>query len=123
MPHPHASPQVTPALRSVPSSVVKSKVEPSKLAISGYGKTKSGFNERPQSMPAQGKKPPGGSRSNSTLTAKEVELANWKRRKSYDPMRAAAEARDKRSKGYSSDIPKMPLDDIPSMRYDSFKYR
>src|SRR5271156_2588667 len=31
----------------------------------------------------------GGGRSNSTLTAKEVELANWKRRKNYDPMKAA----------------------------------
>jgi hypothetical protein len=68
---------------------------------------------------AQLRKPPAGSRSNSTLTAKEVELANWKRRKSYDPMRAAAEARDKRKGGYISDGPKMPLDDIPSMRYYS----
>jgi len=40
-----------------------------------------------------GRKPPSGNRSNSTLTAKEVELANWKRRKSYDPMKAAAEGK------------------------------
>ncbi|XP_036148493.1 uncharacterized protein LOC105832150 isoform X2 [Monomorium pharaonis] len=39
------------------------------------------------------KKPSG--RSNSTLTSKEVEFQNWKRRKSYDPMKAAAEGRKK----------------------------
>lgn len=39
------------------------------------------------------KKSGGGNRSNSTLTAKEVELANWKRRKNYDPMKAAAEGK------------------------------
>ncbi|XP_011868280.1 PREDICTED: uncharacterized protein LOC105562224 [Vollenhovia emeryi] len=34
-------------------------------------------------------------RSNSSLTSKEVEFQNWKRRKSYDPMKAAAEGRKK----------------------------
>lgn len=34
-------------------------------------------------------------RSNSTLTSKEVEFQNWKRRKSYDPMKAAAEGKRK----------------------------
>uniref|UniRef100_A0A1B6BX80 Uncharacterized protein n=1 Tax=Clastoptera arizonana TaxID=38151 RepID=A0A1B6BX80_9HEMI len=34
-------------------------------------------------------------RSNSTLSSKEVEFQNWKRRKSYDPMKAAAEGKKK----------------------------
>ncbi|CAL7937000.1 unnamed protein product [Xylocopa violacea] len=34
-------------------------------------------------------------RSNSTLTSKEIEFQNWKRRKSYDPMKAAAEGKKK----------------------------
>ncbi|KAK7078673.1 hypothetical protein SK128_000012 [Halocaridina rubra] len=34
-------------------------------------------------------------RSNSTLSAKEVDFQNWKRRKNYDPMKAAAEGRKK----------------------------
>ncbi|XP_024940552.1 uncharacterized protein LOC107267475 isoform X2 [Cephus cinctus] len=34
-------------------------------------------------------------RSNSTLTSKEVEFQNWKRRKNYDPMKAAAEGKKK----------------------------
>ncbi|XP_021963962.1 putative GPI-anchored protein pfl2 isoform X2 [Folsomia candida] len=55
------------------------------------------------------RKPPTGSRSNSTLTAKEVEMANWRRRKSYDPLKAAAEARKKR--GTSSAL-ETTLDDI-----------
>ncbi|XP_067007417.2 uncharacterized protein [Anabrus simplex] len=40
------------------------------------------------------KKKPGG-RSNSTLSSREVEFQNWKRRKSYDPMKAAAEGKKK----------------------------
>ncbi|XP_044728464.1 serine-rich adhesin for platelets [Chrysoperla carnea] len=36
-----------------------------------------------------------GNRSNSTLTSREVEFQNWKRRKSYDPMKAAAEGKRK----------------------------
>lgn len=34
-------------------------------------------------------------RSNSSLTSKEVEFQNWKRRKNYDPMKAAAEGKKK----------------------------
>ncbi|XP_046677475.1 nucleolar and coiled-body phosphoprotein 1 [Homalodisca vitripennis] len=37
----------------------------------------------------------GSARSNSTLSSKEVEFQNWKRRKSYDPMKAAAEGKKK----------------------------
>lgn len=59
------------------------------------------------------RKPPTGSRSNSTLTAKEVEMANWRRRKSYDPLKAAAEARKKR--GTSSAL-ETTLDDISPTR-------
>ncbi|ODM99516.1 hypothetical protein Ocin01_07160 [Orchesella cincta] len=50
--------------------------------------------------PNGGKKP--GNRSNSTLTAKEVEMANWKRRKNYDPMKAAAEGKNKTKKSTGS---------------------
>ncbi|KAF5297383.1 hypothetical protein FQR65_LT01314 [Abscondita terminalis] len=41
-----------------------------------------------------GKKQSGG-RSNSSLSSREVEFQNWKRRKSYDPMKAAAEGKKK----------------------------
>lgn len=36
-----------------------------------------------------------GGRSNSSLSSREVEFQNWKRRKSYDPMKAAAEGKRK----------------------------
>ena len=32
-------------------------------------------------------------RSNSTMSSKEIDFQNWKRRKNYDPMKAAAEGR------------------------------
>lgn len=41
---------------------------------------------------------PPSKRCNSTLTAKEVELANWNRRKNYDPMKAAALGKKKEKK-------------------------
>jgi len=37
-------------------------------------------------------------RSNSTLSSREVGFQNWKRRKSYDPMKAAAEGKKKDAK-------------------------
>ncbi|XP_046752207.1 uncharacterized protein LOC124415019 [Diprion similis] len=46
-----------------------------------------------QKLTKDAHKKPG--RSNSTLTSKEVEFQNWKRRKSYDPMKAAAEGKKK----------------------------
>ncbi|KAK9885780.1 hypothetical protein WA026_013650 [Henosepilachna vigintioctopunctata] len=36
-----------------------------------------------------------GCRSNSSLTSREVDFQNWKRRKSYDPIKAAAEGKRK----------------------------
>lgn len=36
-----------------------------------------------------------GARSNSTLSSREVEFQNWKRRKSYDPLKAAKEGKKK----------------------------
>ncbi|KAK3930934.1 Centrosomal protein of 170 kDa protein B [Frankliniella fusca] len=49
-------------------------------------------------QPKTGKKLVGvgsSTRSNSTLSSREVEFQNWKRRKSYDPMKAAAEGKKK----------------------------
>lgn len=49
-------------------------------------------------QPKSGKKLVGvatSTRSNSTLSSREVEFQNWKRRKSYDPMKAAAEGKKK----------------------------
>lgn len=48
-----------------------------------------------QGLPKKEIKKSGGGRSNSTLSSREVEFQNWKRRKSYDPMKAAAEGKKK----------------------------
>ncbi|KAK5640132.1 hypothetical protein RI129_010943 [Pyrocoelia pectoralis] len=48
----------------------------------------------PKSAKKDGKKQSGG-RSNSSLSSREMEFQNWKRRKSYDPMKAAAEGKKK----------------------------
>jgi len=47
--------------------------------------------------PYQRSKASSGLRSNSSLSTQEIEFQNWKRRKSYDPLKAAAEDRKKKS--------------------------
>ncbi|XP_056630669.1 uncharacterized protein LOC130441142 isoform X1 [Diorhabda sublineata] len=52
----------------------------------------------------------GGIRSNSSLSSREVEFQNWKRRKSYDPMKAAAEGKKKeQAKRQNSGIGQNPM--------------
>ena len=51
-----------------------------------------GVTGTPPQAPSSG---PRKSRSNSTLSSKEAEFQNWKRRKNYDPMKAAAEGKKK----------------------------
>ncbi|KAK0168554.1 hypothetical protein PV327_002340 [Microctonus hyperodae] len=50
---------------------------------------------RPNSKTNNNREIKNSGRSNSTLTSKEVEFQNWKRRKNYDPMKAAAEGKKK----------------------------
>lgn len=81
------------------------KATPAKTATS-FARTESGrFSMRtpkpatPNSAAKPGKKngknvkQNSGGRSNSSLSSREVEFQNWKRRKSYDPMKAAAEVK------------------------------
>lgn len=58
----------------------------------------------------EGKKQSGG-RSNSSLSSREVEFQNWKRRKSYDPMKAAAEGKKK------AEMTKKPNHNIMTQSY------
>lgn len=72
------------------------------------------------------RKPSGaGGRSNSTLSSREVEFQNWKRRKSYDPMKAAAEGKKKeaaKKATMSSSMTQSSImpSDMSSSRYISF---
>lgn len=91
--------------RNVPKNLqLTPKTPVSKTQI--LSRTDSGrFSMRSSKSPASGlqksgkkdlgsAKKPGG-RSNSSLTSREVDFQNWKRRKSYDPMKAAAEGKRK----------------------------
>ncbi|XP_059480039.1 nucleolar protein dao-5-like isoform X2 [Neocloeon triangulifer] len=109
---------------SPPAAVSKLKKEPPKtvskppLSSSNFQRTDGGrFSLRagkantqiPSSSAPKGKPPAnaakkepakktnssGGNRSNSNLCSKELEFQNWKRRKNYDPMKAAAEGKKK----------------------------
>uniref|UniRef100_T1J609 FHA domain-containing protein n=1 Tax=Strigamia maritima TaxID=126957 RepID=T1J609_STRMM len=55
------------------------------------GKSEESVRSRPRNVGSRST----GTRSNSTLSSKETEMKNWKRRKEYDPMKAAAAGRKK----------------------------
>jgi len=58
--------------------------------------------QQPVNLPPMGG--PRKSRSNSTLSSKEAEFQNWKRRKNYDPMKAAAEGKKKEAARLSTTL-------------------
>lgn len=88
----------------MPPPMAPSRSTPKAGSSSSASKIESNPNRRQSQTPASNfqsinlnsKKPPSGSRSNSTLSSKEAEFANWRRRKTYDPMKAAAEGKKKR---------------------------
>lgn len=60
----------------------------------------------PKKKPSGGGTGGGGGRSNSTLSSREMEFQNWKRRKSYDPMKAAAEGKKGKGKPVATGLGK-----------------
>ncbi|GJQ78980.1 hypothetical protein Trydic_g142 [Trypoxylus dichotomus] len=96
-----------------PSSTGKSDLPPKNVSnaagkssmlgkLQGFSRTDSGrFSMRSSAGPHKNlrkdhpEKKQSGGRSNSSLSSREVEFQNWKRRKSYDPMKAAAEGKRK----------------------------
>ncbi|XP_054282034.1 uncharacterized protein LOC128999496 isoform X2 [Macrosteles quadrilineatus] len=97
--------------KAIPPRVVKrmSDPPPSSAPVSTFARTDCGrfsmrsprpLHQAPVTAPTIKKEPVrklsiGGGRSNSTLSSKEKEYQNWKKRKSYDPMKAAAEGKKK----------------------------
>ncbi|RXG72528.1 hypothetical protein Avbf_07214 [Armadillidium vulgare] len=69
------------------------------LRLPRSGSSSIGLSKSPSKSSIHKKEGPnnrkGATRSNSTLSSKEVDFQNWKRRKNYDPMKAAAEGRKK----------------------------
>ncbi|XP_028027497.1 uncharacterized protein LOC114241004 [Bombyx mandarina] len=68
--------------------------EPTRQAmISRLTKSRSSTREVQLKTQEKGQKKPSQHRSSSALATKEVEFSNWKKRSSYDPMKAAQEGR------------------------------
>nr|XP_023014039.1 uncharacterized protein LOC111503850 [Leptinotarsa decemlineata] len=92
-------------VKNVPKVSSASKITPNRSQI--FSRTDSGrFSMRTSKPPITNNTPKGpkkdvsgkkqgGARSNSSLSSREVDFQNWKRRKSYDPMKAAAEGKKK----------------------------
>lgn len=74
-----------------PPPLIKSATKNQSSSSAPTSRSKA-VNVPPQKATSVSTAPP---RSNSTLSAKELEMKNWKRRKGYDPMKAAAEGRKK----------------------------
>lgn len=82
----------TPRTATAPNSAPKSgKKDGNYLYVSALAWKCRGVKCVSGKTPKQGSGP----RSNSSLSSREVEFQNWKRRKSYDPMKAAAEGKKK----------------------------
>ncbi|XP_075987944.1 uncharacterized protein LOC142984310 isoform X2 [Anticarsia gemmatalis] len=85
--------------------------------------TKSRSSTREVSQPKhldKGPKKPSQHRSSSALASKEIEFSNWKKRSSYDPMKAAQEGRRRQQMAKRQDCNK---DDLSSPSHSSPVHR
>ncbi|XP_026743455.1 uncharacterized protein LOC113505122 [Trichoplusia ni] len=85
--------------------------------------TKSRSSTREVSQPKnldKGQKKPSQHRSSSALATKEVEFSNWKKRSSYDPMKAAQEGKRRQQMAKRQDCNK---DDLSSPSHSSPVHR
>ncbi|KAK4873298.1 hypothetical protein RN001_015327 [Aquatica leii] len=82
-------------IKSLPGKPqVFSRTDSGRFSVRSTTKPLSSNTQKSNRKDGGGKKQSGG-RSNSSLSSREVEFQNWKRRKSYDPMKAAAEGKKK----------------------------
>ncbi|XP_022904306.2 uncharacterized protein DDB_G0286591 [Onthophagus taurus] len=76
-------------------SQVFSRTDSGRYSMRSNSKPPAGSNTPKNLRKDSAGKSKSGGRSNSSLSSREVEFQNWKRRKSYDPMKAAAEGKRK----------------------------
>lgn len=92
VPKPHSAPPVkNPAKPSTPFS----RTEGGRFSMRAQKLPTSNVPAKSAKKDGKNAKQSSGGRSNSSLSSREVEFQNWKRRKSYDPMKAAAEGKRK----------------------------
>ncbi|CAH2062013.1 unnamed protein product, partial [Iphiclides podalirius] len=94
-------------------------------ALSRLTKSRSSTREvQPPRVQEKGQKKPSQHRSSSALATKEVEFSNWKKRSSYDPMKAAQEGRKRqqmaRRQECNKDDLSSPSQSSPVHRSQSF---
>ncbi|XP_019755509.1 uncharacterized protein LOC125502314 isoform X2 [Dendroctonus ponderosae] len=90
-----------PAPSKTPASFARSEAGRFSMRSSTNGPMKGAKKD------GKGSKQGGGARCNSSLSSREVEFQNWKRRKSYDPMKAAAEGKKKDMEKRASGLAKL----------------
>ncbi|RVE53795.1 hypothetical protein evm_001457 [Chilo suppressalis] len=95
--------------------------EPTRQAVlNRLTKSRSSTRELQPKCQEKGQKKPSQYRSSSALATKEVEFSNWKKRSSYDPMKAAQEGRRRQQQAKRVDNNK---DDLSSPSHSSPVHR
>ncbi|CAH2098914.1 unnamed protein product [Euphydryas editha] len=95
--------------------------EPTRQAVlNRLTKSRSSTREVYSKNPDKGQKKPSQYRSSSALATKEVEFSNWKKRSSYDPMKAAQEGRKRQQMARRQECNK---DDLSSPSHSSPVHR
>ncbi|KAJ8706142.1 hypothetical protein PYW07_010919 [Mythimna separata] len=95
--------------------------EPRQTTLNRLTKSRSSTREvQPQKHLDKGPKKPSQHRSSSALATKEIEFSNWKKRASYDPMKAAQEDKRRKQLAKRQDCNK---DDLSSPSHSSPVHR
>lgn len=108
--------------RSKPANHQSRKIsEPTRLAVlNRLTKSRSSTREVHPKNQEKGQKKPSQHRSSSALATKEVEFSNWKKRSSYDPMKAAQEGKKRQQVARRQECNK---DDLSSPSHSSPVHR
>ncbi|CAH0757287.1 unnamed protein product [Diatraea saccharalis] len=119
-----SEPPVAKEDRSRPTSHQSRRIsEPTRQAVMNrLTKSRSSTRELQPKCQEKGQKKPSQYRSSSALASKEVEFSNWKKRSSYDPMKAAQEGRrrQQQAKRVDKDDLSSPSHSSPVHRSQSF---
>ncbi|XP_049707793.2 uncharacterized protein LOC110371436 isoform X1 [Helicoverpa armigera] len=94
--------------------------EPRQTTINRLTKSRSSTREVQPKHLDKGQKKPSQHRSSSALASKEIEFSNWKKRASYDPMKAAQEDKRRKQLAKRQDCNK---DDLSSPSHSSPVHR
>ncbi|GBP06370.1 hypothetical protein EVAR_4527_1 [Eumeta japonica] len=98
--------------------------EPNRQAIfTRLTKSRSSTREFQPKNAEKGTKKPAQYRSSSALASKEIEFSNWKKRSSYDPMKAAQEGRKRQQQTTNSKRLESNKDDFSSPSHSSPVHR